>query len=39
MNGMAQVVSLVTAIAQKMDIEHAYHPELDELGKDVTLRR
>lgn len=32
---ITRLISLVTAIAQKMDIEHGYHPELDELGKDV----
>ena len=32
---ITRLVSLVTAIAQKMDIEQAYHPELDELGKDI----
>ena len=32
---ITRLISLVTAIAQKMDIEHAHHPELDELAKDV----
>jgi uncharacterized membrane protein len=32
---ITRLISLVTAIAQKMDIEHANHPELDELSKDV----
>jgi uncharacterized membrane protein len=32
---ITRLISLVTAIAQKMDIEHANHPELNELSKDV----
>jgi len=32
---ITRLISLVTAMAQKMDIEHAYQPELDELAKDI----
>jgi len=32
---ITRLVSLITAIAQKMDIENAYQPELDELAKDI----
>lgn len=32
---VTRLITLVTAIAKKMDIEEAYHPEIDELSKDV----
>jgi uncharacterized membrane protein len=32
---VTRLITLVTDIAKKMDIEHAHHPELDELGQDV----
>jgi uncharacterized membrane protein len=32
---VTRLITLVTAMAQKMDIADAYHPEIDELAKDV----
>jgi len=32
---ITRLITLVTAIAKKMDIEDAYNPEIDELAKDV----
>jgi uncharacterized membrane protein len=32
---VTRLITLVTAIAKKMDIEAAYHPEIDELAQDV----
>jgi len=32
---VTRLITLVTAIAKKMDIEDAYNPEIDELSKDV----
>ena len=32
---VTRLITLVTAIAKKMDIQDAYHPEIDELAKDV----
>jgi uncharacterized membrane protein len=32
---VTRLITLVTAIAKKMDIEDAYHPELDELAQDI----
>src|SRR5215218_4319764 len=32
---ITRLITLVTAIAKKMDIQDAYHPEIDELAKDV----
>jgi uncharacterized membrane protein len=32
---VTRLITLVTDIAKKMDIEHAHHPELDELAQDV----
>ena len=32
---VTRLITLVTAIAKKMDIEEAYNPEIDELSKDV----
>lgn len=32
---VTRLITLVTAIAKKMDLEEAYHPEIDELAKDV----
>ena len=32
---VTRLITLVTAIAKKLDIEEAYHPEIDELSKDV----
>src|SRR5919112_580785 len=29
------LISLISAIAKKMDIQEAYHPEIEELSKDV----
>ena len=36
---VTRLISLVTEIAKKMDIKEAYHPELDELAKDVEPER
>jgi uncharacterized membrane protein len=32
---VTRLITLVTAIAKRMDIAEAYHPEIDELAKDV----
>ena len=32
---ITRLITLVTAMAKKMNIEEAYHPEIDELEKDV----
>ena len=32
---VTHLITLVTAIAKKMDIEHANHPELNELAQDI----
>jgi uncharacterized membrane protein len=32
---ITHIITMVTAIARKMDLEEAYHPEIDELSKDV----
>jgi len=32
---VTRLITLVTAIAKKMDIEDAYNPEIDELARDV----
>ena len=32
---VTRLITLVTAMAKKMEIEDAYHPEIDELAKDV----
>lgn len=32
---ITRLITLVTAIAKKMDIDDAYHPELDELAQDI----
>ena len=32
---VTRLINLVTEMAKKMDIKDAYHPELDELAKDV----
>lgn len=32
---VTRLITLVTAMAKKMDIQEAYHPEIDELSKDV----
>jgi uncharacterized membrane protein len=32
---VTRLITLVTAIAKKMDIEEAYNPEIEELSKDV----
>ncbi|MBS7565009.1 DUF1003 domain-containing protein [Mucilaginibacter sp. Bleaf8] len=32
---ITRIVSLVTAIAKKMDIDDAHHPELNELAQDI----
>ena len=32
---VTRLITLVTAMAKKMDISDAYHPEIDELSKDV----
>jgi uncharacterized membrane protein len=32
---VTRLITLVTAMAQKMDIADAYHPEIDELARDV----
>src|SRR5947208_16971551 len=32
---VTRLISLVTAMAKKMDIEDAHHPEMEELSKDV----
>lgn len=32
---VTHLITLVSAIAKKMEIEHAYHPELEELAQDI----
>lgn len=32
---ITRLITLVTAMAKKMEIDEAYHPEIDELSKDV----
>jgi len=32
---VTRLITLITAMAKKMNLEEAYHPEIDELAKDV----
>ena len=36
---VTRLITLVTAIAKKMDIEDAYNPEIEELSKDVGPKK
>lgn len=32
---VTRLITIITAMAKKMDIQEAYHPEIEELSKDV----